>query len=74
MTNLSVRPRVGPKCGTHTSSAIQTHLIIEYRSMHDSLHLEDFRHSAVEFCLELEFNQFTSFCKDPGLALLHQYK
>ncbi len=26
--NLSVRPHVGPKCGTHTfSSAIQTHLI-----------------------------------------------
>ncbi len=52
--NLSVRPRVGPKCGTHTSSAIQIHLITGYRSTHDFLHLEDFRNSDVEFCLEWE--------------------
>jgi hypothetical protein len=48
---------VGPKCGTHTSSStVQTHLIIECRSMHGFLHLEDFRHAHAEFCLELEFN------------------
>jgi hypothetical protein len=56
MENLSERPRVEPKCGTHTSSAIKTHLIIGHRSTHDFLHLEDFRHSNVEFRLELEFN------------------
>jgi len=72
--NLSMRPRVRPKCGTHTSSALQTHLIIVYRSKHDSLHLEDFLYSDVDFCLELEFNQFTSFCKDSVPALLYQYK
>jgi hypothetical protein len=55
--NLSVRPHVGPKCGTHTfSSAIQTHLITRYRSTHDFRHLEDLGHSDVEFCSELEFN------------------
>ena len=48
--------RVGPKCGTHTSSAVQTHFITGYHSTHDFLHLEDFRHSDVEFCFELEFN------------------
>jgi len=47
---------VWPKYGTHTSSAIQTHLIIGCRSTHDFLHLEDFRHGDADFCLDLEFN------------------
>ncbi len=56
LKSFSVWPRIGPNCGTHTSSAIQTHLIIGYCSTHDFLHLEDFRHSDVEFCLESEFH------------------
>jgi hypothetical protein len=36
-------------CGTHTSSAIQIHLITGYRSTHDLRHLEDFQNSDVDF-------------------------
>ncbi len=57
LKHLSVRLCMGPKCRTQTSySAIQTHFITGCRSTHDFLHLEDFRNSDVEFCLELEFN------------------
>ncbi len=51
------RSPVGAKIwNSHIFFCIQTHLIIGYHSTHDFLHLEDFRHSDVEFCLELEFN------------------
>ncbi len=43
--------------GTQASSyAVQTHLIIGYRSMHGFLPFEDFRYIHVEFYLELELN------------------
>jgi hypothetical protein len=52
-----MRALVGPKCGTQTSSfALETHLSIEYHSMHSFFHLEDFQHTHTEFCLELGFN------------------
>ncbi len=51
------RSPVGAKMwNSHIFFCIQTHLIIGYHSTQAFRHLEDFRHSDVEFYLELEFN------------------